>query len=272
MNEKELLETLELLDGNPLIEEGVFYLMWEQKDMKGINLQCLRSTDFDRGILLNGCKNLTLQHFGDFDFGQKLIYFSEFDMDLSGGLLAGLTGASSLQKLALRRGHYQKSDILDLNFGDKPKLKKLRLGFHNLSSESIALISQASGLVELKLDGNPLDDSSVDHITKLSSLETLTLCGTKLTSKGINKLEVLDRLRFLDLGETRLDRSAAECLARLPNLNDLYLYNVKMDEKKLDALLESNSLKTLHLSAESCTKGALEIIARNINGRTRIWT
>jgi hypothetical protein len=87
-----------------------------------------------------------------------------------------------------------------------------------ITDKSLALLSPATGLRQLRLSETKITDAGIDTIAKMASLESLNIFGTEVTDAGLQKLAALPQLKRLYVWQSKVTPAGIEELKKkLPN-------------------------------------------------------
>lgn len=99
-----------------------------------------------------------------------------------------------------------------------PQLVTLDLSATKVTDASVAKLSAATNLKQIRLAETGITDASIDTLLKLKSLESINLYGTKVTNAGVMKLAGMPNLKRLYLWQTEVTPETIAALKqKLPN-------------------------------------------------------
>ena len=93
-----------------------------------------------------------------------------------------------------------------------PNLSTLDLAATLVTDKTVAALSGAGHLRQIRLAETPVTDAAIDPLLKLQSLESLNFYGTKVTDAGVAKLAALPNLKRLYLWQTAVTPAAIAAL------------------------------------------------------------
>jgi hypothetical protein len=105
-----------------------------------------------------------------------------------------------------------------------------------VNDQALALLKDATALLELNLAGTKFTDAGLANIKGLSGLRRLHLEGTQVTDASLANLKGLTNLRYLNLYNTAITDKGLESLKGLKKLKHLYVFETKVTEAGAKAL------------------------------------
>jgi uncharacterized membrane protein len=83
-----------------------------------------------------------------------------------------------------------------------------------ITDKSLALLTPATGLRNLRLSETKITDAGMDTIAKMASLESLNIYGTEITDAGLQKLATLPQLKKLYVWRSKVTPAGIEELKK----------------------------------------------------------
>ncbi len=109
--------------------------------------------------------------------------------------------------------------------------------------EEATCLKELKNLKRLELGYTNITDAGLEHIEKLSNLEVLRLNGTKISDAGLEHVENFKNLVLLQLDYTGISDAGLEHLSELPNLDTLLIDHTNVTP---------NGLKRLQKALPNC--------------------
>ncbi|MFO0913394.1 MAG: hypothetical protein U0795_10585 [Pirellulales bacterium] len=132
-------------------------------------------------------------------------------------------GHSTLESI-LRLAHLDSLDLTGTDLGDDdiatfangPQLKRLRLGFTDITDDGIEELCRIQKAIQLlELTETRITDRGLHSIANLAELQTLHLAGVDVSDEGVQQVARLQKLTYLSISAISEAR-IAELQRRLP--------------------------------------------------------
>ncbi len=144
---------------------------------------------------------------------------------------------------------------------DLPELRKLNLGFDNLTDAALETVTLPTQLEELKLDGSQVTDAGMEKLKALPQLRVLSLSRTRVTDAAMERVvSALPRLECLDLDETRVTDAGLKRLKHLPQIKSLGIAKTEVTDAGLEELKSLPQLQELSLSSSLLKDSGIRIL------------
>ena len=125
------------------------------------------------------------------------------------------------------------------------------LDFSKVKSDdqTMAKISELTGLQGLQLDGSSLSDKGLTLLGKLKGLKYLSMGGTAVTDRGLEVLQQLGSLTYLLLNGTKISNTGLKTIGNCHQLEFLSLAGCDISDAGLQSLAAAPALREICLNS-----------------------
>lgn len=161
-------------------------------------------------------------------------------------LMTALLHLPKLDFLNVSKTRYTKAILRQIS--TMKNLRSLNLCRSNLSDDDCQIVSQMSGLQQLRIGFNPqITDKGISSLKSLKNLEVLDLNNTGVTDRGLSALKSLTKLKDLQLFQTHISDDGVKTIARLP-LKRLFLTDTYIGIRSIQYLSKMSTLRYLEIN------------------------
>lgn len=219
--------TIEFYSRTPIDLLGGPYPHIQSLNMQGINIQSLNFADWTPNLKTLDLSDTDLTPFSMLELFRltKLEELVLSDVKLN---------EENLELLSY--GHFENLKLLNVSYDSvkslpfdimAPQLKKLDLGYTNITNGDVKTIARLNQLEDLNLEGTKISGPSLKHLSTVKSLKKLNLNATGLRDVDYSLLIACSELEELSLCKIHLTLKDLQSLSQLKQLKKLDLREVK---------------------------------------------